>query len=128
MPSPLVTVCIPSYNHGNYLPAAIESVLGQSFGDVECLVFDDGSTDGSWETAVAYEKHDDRVRALSHDGHVNRGIAATLNAAYAAARGAYIAHFAADDLLLPDSLSRRVEALRRDGNVGFAYGRIEMLT
>jgi alpha-1,3-rhamnosyltransferase len=127
MASPLVTICIPSYNHGEYLSGAIESVLEQSYRDVECVVFDDGSTDGSWETAIAYQARDGRLRVLSHEGHRNQGIAATLNAAFAAARGSYVGNLAADDVLLPDSVLRRVEAVVADPSVDLVYGRIEML-
>jgi glycosyltransferase involved in cell wall biosynthesis len=124
---PLVTVCIPSYNHGRLLPDAIESVLAQSYEVLECLIFDDGSTDGSWEIALTYQARDERVRLLSHAERANRGIPATLNAAYGRARGEYVLHFAADDILLPDSIARRVEPFQRDPRVGFVYGRIEML-
>lgn len=125
--SPLVTICIPSYNHGDYLPTAIESVLTQSYANVECLVFDDGSRDGSWEIAVGYERRYERVRALSHEDRANYGIAATLNAAFAASRGAYVGNLAADDALLPDSVARRVEAIVRDPRPDLVYGRIEMV-
>ena len=122
-----MTVCIPSYNHVQFLPGAIESVLAQSYANVECLVFDDGSTDGSWDIAHGYAVREERVRVLSHEGRRNSGITDTLNAAYAQARGEYVAGLAADDVLTPDSVERRLSVFRFDPGVGFVYGRIEML-
>ena len=79
---PTVSICIPSYNHAPYLPAAIESALGQTYRDLEVVIVDDGSTDDSLEIARAYERREpERVRVLTHPGHVNRGTAATANLA-----------------------------------------------
>jgi hypothetical protein len=110
-----------------FLRAAVESVLEQTYGDLECLVFDDGSTDGSWEIARELESRDPRVRVASHEGRRNRGIVPTVNAAYARARGSYIAILAADDVLLPYSVERRVAVFGSDPGAALVYGRIEML-
>jgi len=123
----LVTVVIPSYNHAPLLPQAVESVLGQDYAPLEVVVFDDGSGDGSLELARGYAEHDERVRVLTHPDGANRGIAATLNAAYEAARGVYVAALAADDVLFPGSVARRAVAIERRPDVGFVYGRIELL-
>jgi hypothetical protein len=125
--SPRVTVCIPSYNHVEFLGDAIDSVLGQSFPDFELIVVDDGSTDGSYELAQSRAAVDDRVVVLTHEGRTNRGIHATMNAAYGAARGDYVAALAADDVMFDESLARRVAGLDRDPAAGLAYGRIELL-
>ena len=58
---PLVSIVTPSLNQGEYIAAAIESVLAQDFDDFELLFCDDGSTDGSLELARAYEAADPRV-------------------------------------------------------------------
>jgi Glycosyl transferase family 2 len=125
--TPLVTVCIPSYNHAPLLPRAVESVLGQTYGNLECLIFDDGSTDGSRDLAFDFEHRDKRVRVASHEKGANRGITATVNAAYAQARGDYVAALAADDVFVEDSIGRRMTVMRSCQGIDFVYGRMEML-
>lgn len=124
---PLASVWIPSYDYARFLPAAIESVLDQTYRELELIVFDDGSTDESYEIASRYAAQDDRVRVLHHAGRVNRGIAATMAAALDESRGDYVCGLAADDTLVPDSLERRIAALNEVGAASFAYGMIEML-
>jgi GT2 family glycosyltransferase len=124
---PLATVWIPSYNYGRFLPEAIESVLVQTHRDLELIVWDDGSTDDSYEIARGYASHDERMRVFHHPNRRNHGIAATLVAAFAAARGVYVCGLAADDTLVPDSLERRVNALEANPDATFAYGLIEMV-
>jgi glycosyltransferase involved in cell wall biosynthesis len=124
---PAVSVCIPSHNYAQFLPEAVESVLGQSHRDLELVIFDDGSSDGSFETAQRYASEDGRVRVATHPGRANRGIVATLNASVAEAGGGYVAFLAADDVLGPDSVERRLGAIHDDPAVAFVYGRIETL-
>lgn len=124
---PLVTVGIPSYNHADLLPEAVDSVLGQSYANIELLLLDDGSTDRSYELAKRYALRDERVRLLTHEGHANRGILATVNALCAEARGEYVALLAADDVLTSDSLERRVATAVRNPDALLVYGRIDVL-
>lgn len=124
---PLATVWIPSYNYGRFLPDAIESVLAQTHRELELIVWDDGSTDDSFEIAERYAARDDRVRVLHHPDRENRGIAATILAAFQGARGAYLTSLAADDTIAPDGLERRVAALEAHPAATFAYGLIELL-
>jgi len=76
---PVVSVCMPSYNYGRFLPEAIESVLDQSYGAFELLLIDNGSDDGSYEIALDYAGRDPRLRVLTHEGRENRGVNASLN-------------------------------------------------
>lgn len=125
--SPRVTIWIPSYNYGRYLPAAIDSVLAQDFTDFELLVFDDGSTDGSFEIGVDYASRDARVRVLTHPDRRNHGVSPTMIAAFEASKGELVGVLSADDMLFPRSLSRRVELLDADARLSFVYGLIEMV-
>jgi glycosyltransferase involved in cell wall biosynthesis len=105
---PRVSVIIPAYNAARFLPQAIDSVLAQTFGDVELLVVDDGSTD---ETPAVVARYDDpRVRYLRHAR--NRGLPAARNTGIRHARGELIAFLDADDYWLPEKLAVQVEALR----------------
>jgi glycosyltransferase involved in cell wall biosynthesis len=118
---------MPSYNHGRFLPFAIESALSQSQANLELIIFDDGSTDGSYEKALDYAAADSRVRVLAHPNQENHGIGPTVTAAAEAALGDYVCLLPADDTLFPDSVARRVSALCADPKATFAYGLIEML-
>ena len=125
--APLVSVVMSSYNHAAYLPSAIESVLGQTLEDLELVVADDGSTDGSLDIARRYAESDPRVRVLTHEGHVNLGIGPTTNLARAHIQGSYVLGMPSDDVLHPDTLEREVAFLEANPNVGFVYGHAELI-
>jgi alpha-1,3-rhamnosyltransferase len=120
---PLVTVWIPSYNHGRWLSEAIESALGQTYSSVEVVIVDDSSSDNSLEIAESYAAaHPERVRVLTHPGGENRGLPATANLALEHTRGVYWAGLPSDDLLSLDMVERNVEVLEADPALLFAYG------
>ena len=119
---PTVSICIPSYNHAPYLPAAIESALGQTYRDLEVVIVDDGSTDDSLEIARAYERREpERVRVLTHPGHVNRGTAATANLARDVSRGSLWSGLPSDDVLHADRLERLMAHLDRRPELDLVY-------
>ena len=105
---PAVSVLVPVYNGGVFLRAALESLRAQTFADFECLVLDDGSTDGSGELAQAIAAGDPRLRVIRRE---NRGLVATLNELLQVARGDLIARMDADDVALPDRFERQVAFL-----------------
>jgi hypothetical protein len=119
--SPLVSVVVPCYNYGHYLPACLGSVLNQPGVEVEALVVDDASPDGSGEVAERLGAADPRVRVIRHPQ--NKGHIATYNDGLEAARGDYMVLLSADDLLAPGSLARAAALLEANPAVGFAYGR-----
>jgi glycosyltransferase involved in cell wall biosynthesis len=113
--SPRVSVVVPSYNHARYLEAAIESVLAQDYPQVELIVIDDGSTDGSRDVL---EKYRGRFRC---EAQPNQGQAFTVNRGWRLSRGEILAYLSADDVLLPGAASAAVEALRQHGDAVLAY-------
>lgn len=116
---PTVSVVIPCYNYGRFLPTAVRSVLDQKDVDVEVIVIDDASPDGS--AAVARELAlDDRVRAIVHP--TNRGHIVTANEGLDQATGDYLVLLSADDALTPGSLARATALLDAQPSVGFVYG------
>jgi alpha-1,3-rhamnosyltransferase len=125
--APLVSVLMLSYNHAPYLSAAIESVLGQTVEDLELLVLDDGSIDGSLDIARRYQKADPRVAVLTHPDQAHRGIGASANVVRAAARGRYLLGFPSDDVLLPDTLEREIAFLEARPDVGWVYGHVDVI-
>lgn len=109
---PAVSVVMPSYQHARFLPDAIESVLTQTFSDLELIIIDDGSTDGSQEIIRAYAARDPRIVAVFHT--VNQGIARTVNDGLARATGIYVAFIASDDIWAPEKLAMQYQVLQND--------------
>jgi glycosyltransferase involved in cell wall biosynthesis len=107
--NPLVSVVIPTYNRASLIPAAIESVLGQTYKNIELIIVDDGSTDNTQEVLSGYG---DRVRVVLQE---NRGPAIARNRGIAVAKGDIIAFLDSDDQWLPTKLERQVESLRVAG-------------
>lgn len=106
----------------DYMGEAIESVLAQTYSHWELLLVDDGSTNGSTALAQEYARRfPGRVHYLEHPGHENRGMSASRNAGVAAASGDLIAFLDADDVYLPEKLTRQVEALRAQPEAAMVY-------
>lgn len=99
-PTPAVSVIVPVYNTCEYLPECLDS-LGRQDVDLEVVVVDDGSTDGSREVIERYRDRDSRIRAFFQE---NRGPAAARNRGLDAARGSHIAFLDSDDWLEAGSL------------------------
>ncbi len=120
--SPSVTVVIPCYNYGHYLPGCLESVLSQPGVRVDVIVVDDASPDGSGDRAAAMTAGDGRVQVIRH--RVNAGHIATYNDGLDRATGDYVVLLSADDLLTPGALRRATELMEHCPSVGFTYGRV----
>lgn len=105
----LFSIILPVYNVRDYLERSVQSVLGQSGGDYEVILVDDGSTDGSGALCDAWAERDARIRTLHQP---NSGLAAARNAGMAAARGKYVLMFDADDYVEPDTLDVLRAAVR----------------
>lgn len=116
---PLVTVIIPSYNHAQYIRTAIESVLAQTYENLELIVVDDGSRDDSHAVISEYSDHPKVTTILNTQ---NRGQSAVLNQALAVSRGKYIALLPSDDWFLPDKTAIQVAKMEASGDdVGVVY-------
>jgi glycosyltransferase involved in cell wall biosynthesis len=111
---PLVSLLMGVHNGGRYLGAAIDSVLGQTLGDLELIVVDDASSDGSGELLAGYS--DPRLVVLRNEENI--GLTRSLNRALAAARGRYVGRQDADDRSLPRRLEREVAFLEEHPDVG----------
>lgn len=112
--APLVSVILPTYNRakGGLLERAIASVLGQTFGDFELLVMDDGSRDGSYEIIERFRRQDPRLIHVRHE--INSGLPALrVNEGIELARGQYLAFQFDDDLWRPHALAELVAAAGR---------------
>ncbi len=107
MSEPLVSVIIPSYNSAAYLPATLESVLGQDYSAVEVVVVDDGSTDDTEQVVHPYRSRIEYIRQENSGGP-----ARPRNVGMEAARGELVALFDSDDVMLPGKLSRSAAVLQ----------------
>jgi glycosyltransferase involved in cell wall biosynthesis len=104
-----VTVCVPTRNRAGALPRALESVLGQSFADLEVLIGDNASTDTTAEVCRDFASRDARVRPIRRPR--NLGLTENFNALLMAARGEHVMVLADDDWLAPDYVERCLAVL-----------------
>ncbi|KYC36861.1 glycosyl transferase family 2 [Scytonema hofmannii PCC 7110] len=112
---PLISVIIPCYNAARFLDATLESVFAQTFKNFEVIVIDDGSTD---ETATLIRSFGSKLRA---EFTPNQGASAARNLGTALAQGQFFQYLDADDLLRPDALEKRVNALiAHDADVAYS--------
>jgi glycosyltransferase involved in cell wall biosynthesis len=121
---PLVTVGVPCFNYGRFLPEAVESVLASTFQDFEILVINDGSTDPpTLDALAAIEGRDPRIRVVHQE---NQGLAAARNKGAALARGKYVVSLDADDRLDPTYLEKTVWVLEHHPEYAFCYSLVRM--
>lgn len=118
---PLVSIVIPCWNAERYIASAILSGLCQTWANIEIVVVDDGSTDGS---VAAMERFRDRITLVET---ANRGACAARNTGLERSSGALIKFLDADDFLLPEAVARQVEALAGLDAGTFTIGRVSGL-
>lgn len=112
---PVVSVIITCYNHGEFLQHAVESVLGQSYRNLDVIVVDDGSTDNTGQVARTFT----RVRYVCQ---VNSGLAAARNRGLAESRGKYIVFLDADDFLYENAIEVNLRYMEADPSLAFVSG------
>lgn len=117
--SPLVSVVVPVFNREALLPRALDSVLAQSYGNFECIVADNCSTDGTLSVAESYAARDSRIRVLrssENGGPVKNWLRGTLEA-----RGPLVKMLFSDDWMAPECLVAAVRAFESHPQIGFVY-------
>ena len=107
---PLVSVIIPVYNVLPYLREALDSVINQTYKNLEILVVDDGSTDGSGDVCDEYLS-DHRVIVIHQE---NRGLSGARNTALDRMTGEYVAFLDSDDAFMPEMIEKMLEAMIRN--------------
>ncbi len=113
---PLVSIVTPSFNQGRFIRRTIESVLAQSYPNIEYVVVDGGSTD---ETVEVLKSYGNRVRWLSE---ADAGQTDAINKGLRLTHGEIVGYLNSDDVLLPDAIARVVEHLRSNPVCGLVYG------
>lgn len=120
---PLVSVIISSYNHADYIEACIESVMAQTYPNVELLVVDDGSRDDS----VARIRRLQEIHGFDFVAQANKGLSRTLNETIARSKGSLIAPFGSDDIMRPERLALQVAYMQDKPEVGICAGNVETI-
>jgi glycosyltransferase involved in cell wall biosynthesis len=115
-----VSILIPLYNAENYIAETIESCLNQTYQDIEIIIIDDGSTDGSLKIARTYEMQYENIKVEVQN---NAGASAARNRAYELSSGKYIQYLDADDLLHPDKILIQMDVLKKLDKKTLAFGR-----
>lgn len=122
---PTVSVIMAVKNGADYLSAAVESILAQSFSDFEFIIIDDGSDDGvTLPLLQKFAQRDARIRLVSR---ANRGLTPSLNEGLSLATGEFIARMDGDDLATPDRFKLQVEFLRANPDVVLLGGAYELI-
>jgi glycosyltransferase involved in cell wall biosynthesis len=112
---PEISIIMPAYNAEKYIGAAIESILNQTFTNLELIIVEDGSSDHTWDIIEKYAAKDRRVVAMRNDA--NMGIVRTINRGVAHARASLIGRLDADDVALPDRFERQLAVMRAHPDV-----------
>lgn len=117
---PLVSVVIPAYNHAAYVERAIESVLTQTYENIELIVVDDGSKDDTWDVIKrVHEKFNGQFDIVTQD---NKGVSCALNVGISKTSGTYVAVLASDDYYAAEKIERQVELfLKSPETVGLVH-------
>jgi len=113
----LISIITPSYNQAAYLDYAMQSVLAQDYPNIEYLVIDGGSSDGSLEIIRRYAG-----RLAWWVSEPDAGQAEAINKGFARAKGQYIAWLNSDDLYLPGAIGQAVALLDANPELGFVFG------
>lgn len=122
---PKVSVAVVTYNQKEMLRECLDSILSQDYENLEIVVADDDSTDGSRNLVMEYHnQHPDKVIPVF--AKANRGVTGNQQAALKACRGDFIAWMAGDDLMLPGKISAQVEHLMANPNCAIVYHDLEI--
>ena len=121
----MISIIVPIFNAGHYLKACVESLLMQTYADIEIALVDDSSTDGSLAIAQAFAKQDQRVVVLQQP-HAGQSVARNLG--MAKTQGEYIAFVDADDRLEADWCERHMAAIEGVDYVQSGYTRTKAKT
>lgn len=109
----MVSIIVPVYNKSQYLDNCLESITRQTYSDIEILLIDDGSTDGSEYICDQWSQRDPRIKVIHQK---NAGVSAARNIGIDMARGKYITFVDADDALLVTAISTMVEGVQKNGS------------
>ena len=108
---PLVSIIIPIYNSGTHIIDTLESVINQTYSNIEIIVVDDGSTDNSYEIAKKYES--EKIKVYSK---INEGASEARNYGFRKSKGEYIQYLDADDIISASKIQNQINLFFKYGN------------
>ena len=117
---PLVSVIVPCYNHQDFVGEAINSILKQTYPNIELIVLDDGSTDNSPAILAGLAEK----QGFYYERQQNMGMSSTLNKGLLLAKGRYVCPFSSDDVMFPDRIEKQVALLESRPDVAVCAGNI----
>lgn len=117
---PLVSVIVPCYNHEKYVEETIESIVNQTYKNIELIVIDDGSKDASPQIIHKLSKKYN----FKFIHRPNRGLSATLNECIELSKGKYVSVCASDDKLKLDKVEKQVKFMENNLHYGMCYGKV----
>lgn len=120
-PPPAVSIGLPVYNGARFLPQTLDSLLGQSFSDIELIISDNASADGTQQICAEYARRDSRIRYIRQD--VNIGAMRNWNFVAKQARGKYFKWSSANDYCAPEMLIKCFAKMEADPRAILCYGR-----
>lgn len=120
---PLVSVLIPAYNHENYIQETIESIINQTYPNIELIILDDGSKDKTWEKITELKpKCENRFVKIHFETKQNEGTCITLNKLLKLSSGEFVYIIASDDLTKPQAIEKEVKFLQDNPDYALAVG------
>lgn len=120
---PLVSVLIPAYNHENYIQETIESIINQTYPNIELIILDDGSKDKTWEKITELKPKCENRFVKSHfETKQNEGTCITLNKLLKLSSGEFVYIIASDDLTKPQAIEKEVKFLQDNPDYALAVG------
>lgn len=120
---PLVSVLIPAYNHENYIQETIESIINQTYPNIELIILDDGSKDKTWEKITELKpKCENRFVKIHFETKQNEGTCITLNKLLKLSSGEFVYIIASDDLAKPQAIEKEVKFLQNNPDYALAVG------
>ena len=120
---PLVSVLIPAYNHENYIQETIESIINQTYPNIELIILDDGSKDKTWEKITELKpKCENRFVKIHFETKQNEGTCITLNKLLKLSSGEFVYIIASDDLAKPQATEKEVKFLQDNPDYSLAVG------
>lgn len=119
--APLVSIVVPVFNQGQYLEEAVDSLLSQTYRNIEIIVLDDGSTDSTPQVLKRY------TGRVYWESHPNMGQSRTLNKGWQMAKGEFLSYLSGDDSLLPEAVAASVDHLSRNPKTVLTYGDFNLI-
>lgn len=110
---PLVTIIVASYNYDKYISETLNSLINQTYKNIEIIVIDDGSTDNSINIIKNYMQKDARIRLITHPNQENKGLAQSIKTAVENSKGKYIAFCESDDYLKLNHIEEKIKYINK---------------